>query len=252
MKTQDVSSNRPVQQNNDQGNVQAKKPQKEFSEVLDAPGNKSAGSAKKKSFSPLNADKGAGTEKSKTHSSRDRDRIEGRDDAIEEKEMGKGKKKSGVSAEDVQIQANAGMSGPGGLHGAAKLEKVHATRGLNMEEIQSIVKKVHVGVTETGKPEMRFEIHTHNLGPMQLNISADGDKIKIDFATQDVHAQELLKENLSELSQRLSEKGLNLSQTTFSSRDQDQSEKEQQQSEQAWEGPMFTDTPGRPKKGFSL
>lgn len=254
MKTSDVQSNRPVQQNPDPSQAQAKKPVKEFKEVLDQPGGKTQTTGKKKAFSPLNTETGK-QERMHTQGTKEHKRVETKADreAIGESELGEGKKKKSIASEDVQIQPNVMPAGPGQVHHTGGAEKVRSTAGLKMEELQSIVKKVHVGVNELGKPEMNFQIQTHNLGPMDLKVSADGDKIKIDFVTEDINAQQVLKDNLNELSEQLREKGLNLTQTNFTTRDQDENEKQQKQQEEAAEGPMYSDRPtGRPKKGFSL
>ncbi|HSP07142.1 MAG TPA: flagellar hook-length control protein FliK, partial [Acidobacteriota bacterium] len=243
------------QQNPDPSQTQAKKPTKDFKEVLDQPGAKTqlAGGKKKSTFSPLSQEKSGKPDKLQTQSSKGHARVEEKEEreSIGESELGAGKKKKTVSPEDVQIQPTPMTSGPGAVQTAVKAEKTHAAAGLKMEELQSIVQKVHVGINEQGKPEMNFQIQTHNLGPMDLKVSADGDKIKLDFVTEDINAQNVLKENLDELSNQLREKGLTLAQTNFSTRDQDQNEQQQQQQEQAWEGPMYAPT-AKPKKGFNL
>lgn len=271
MKTSDVSRNQPVQQNPQQGKAEAKKASKEFKEVLDRSGAKKqpagakyTGETKKKAFSPLNQDKNAGLGKTHAHTGEHKhidtksDRQEvGKDDHEEvgEFEVGEGKlKKSSLDSEEVKAQPNT-MPGAGqtAVQGSSKPEVIEAPRGLNIEHLQSIVQKVHVGVNEMGKPEMHFQIQTHNLGAMNLKVSADGDKIKLDIATEDINAQKVMEEHLNELSGLLRDKGLTLAQTNFTTRDQDQNEKQQQQQEQAWEGPMYSDLPtGRPKKGFNL
>lgn len=253
MKTSDVSSNRPVQNNDPGSKPEAKKPQKDFKEVLDQPGGKKLIATKKKAFSPLNQEKNVKPDKLHSQTSEHK-RVSGKGEREEvgESELGEGKsKKSSLHPEEGQVQPNIMQTGQGGVQTAMTAEKAGAPKGLSLEQLQSIVQKCHVGINEQGKPEMNFQIQTHHLGPMDLKVSADGDKIKIDFVTEDINAKEAIKENLNELSNMLREKGLTLGQTNFTTRDQDQNEKQQKQQEEAWEGPAYSDS-GRPKKGFSL
>jgi flagellar hook-length control protein FliK len=259
MKTSDVSSNRPVQSNTQQPKADGKKPQKEFKEVLEHSGGKQVTGGKKKAFSPLNAEKQGKPDRLHGQSTSEHKRVDqkeqkGERESASESALGEGKsRKSSLSSEEVRIQPNTMPAGQTNVQGGAKAEVINAPKGLNIEHLQSIVQKVHVGMNEQGKPEMNFQIQTHNLGAMDLKVSADGDKIKLDFVTEDINAQEVLKDNLNELSNLLREKGLNLAQTNFTTRDQEQNEKQQQQQEQMWEGPMYSDLPtGRPKKGFTL
>lgn len=262
MKTSNVSSNQPVQNNPQQTKTEGKKSSKEFKEVLDSspkkniPGSKYSIDNKKKSFSPLNQEKSGSPAKMHAQPGEHK-KVDAKCDHEETQdvELGEGKsKKSSLNSEEVQVQPNV-MPPPGqtSIHGNIKPEVIQAPRGLSIEHLQSMVQKVHVGVNEMGKPEMHFQIQTHNLGNMNLKVSADGDKIKLDIVTEDINAQKVMKEHLDELSGLLRDKGLTLQQTNFTTRDQDQNEKQQQQQEEAWEGPKYSDLPtGRPKKGFSL
>ena len=83
-------------------------------------------------------------------------------------------------------------------------------------------------MNEKGLPEMNFELMTDKLGALNLKISSENDKIKINFVTQDASAQVELEKGLKDLSQLLGQKGLNLSETNVMTRDQ-QSQQQQQQ-----------------------
>jgi flagellar hook-length control protein FliK len=132
---------------------------------------------------------------------------------------------------------------------------VQATQrpGLNIDEIQSIVKKVEVAVNEKGAPEFRFELQTKNLGNLDLKVSTEDNKVNIEFATQDVRTQEVLRENLKELSEMLQQKGLMLAEMKFEQRggqDSEKQEKQRERQEQAQDG--ISPIEGGPGRKFSL
>lgn len=271
MKTSDVPSNRPVQQNNtNQSPRTDKKPQKEFDKVLDDSKGKLGGSLKKgeKPFSPLtskasygkksatddkDALRGEGKgEKGGTRSTVERDysRIEGRGKKSHgDEELGKEKDNS---VDAAQLQANQQMQ----LQNQARINATAATQatqrpGLNINEIQSIVKRCELAHNDKGKPEFRFELETKNLGNINLKVSTENEKVRIEFATEDIHAQEVLKENLKELGEMLQQKGLVLHETKFASRGQEDAEKQQQRQEQQEQGEDYSPTDG-PRRKFRL
>jgi flagellar hook-length control protein FliK len=278
MKTSDVSSNRPVQSGNtDQSARTDKKPQKEFDKVLDDSKGKLGGNLKKgeKPFSPLASKATYG--KKPVGSDKDKDTIQGEgkgekgaSGATVQREYsrveGKGKKNHGdedslgrESTKDnsaldaAKVQTN--QHGP--LQNQPKVDATVAAQatqrpGLNINEIQSIVKRCELAHNDKGKPEFRFELETKNLGNINLKVSTENEKVRIEFATEDIHAQEVLKENLKELSEMLQQKGLNLVETKFGPRNQEDNEKQQQQREQQEQGGDDYSPVDGPRKKFSL
>ncbi len=256
MKTSDVPSNRPIQSNTtNQSPRTDKKPQKEFDKVLDDSKGKLGGSLKKgeKPFSPLTSKAGYG----KKSAANDKETIRGEGKAEKEgtrttghhehsRIEGKGEKDHGEkdllekeslskdhSKVDAQIQANQQVQ----VQNQTKIDATAAAQatqrpGLNINEIQSIVRRCELAVNDKGKPEFRFELETKHLGNIDLKVTTENEKVRIEFATQDVHTQEVLKENLKELSEMLQQKGLVLHETKFTPRGQEDSEKQQQQKEQ--------------------
>jgi flagellar hook-length control protein FliK len=124
--------------------------------------------------------------------------------------------------------------------------------GLNINEIQSIVNKVQVGINEKGLPECRFEVETKNLGTLDLKVSAEKDQIRIEFVTEDNNAQQVLEQNLKELSQMLQDKGLTLAETKFTPRDQQDSDQQQQSSDGDSQDAYPPLSPTGRKRTFSL
>ena len=277
MKTSDVPSNRPVQSNTtNQSPRTDKKPQKEFDKVLDDNKGKLGGSLKKgeKPFSPLTS-KGEYSKKSaaandketprgeakaekegtRTTVQREYSRVEGRGekDHGEKDSLGKDSFKKDASAIDAaQIQANQQVQ----LQNQLKVDAASAAKGtqrpgLNINEIQSIVRRCELAVNDKGKPEFRFELETKHLGNIDLKVSTDNERVRIEFATQDVQTQEVLKENLKELGEMLQQKGMVLHETKFSSRGQDDAEKQQQQQEKQEQAEDISPIDG-PRRKFSL
>ncbi len=276
MKTSDVPSNRPVQSNTtNQSPRTEKKPQKEFDKVLDDSKGKLGGSLKKgdKPFSPLTSKasygkKSAGddketprgegkTEKEGTRSTvqREYSRVEGRGDkghgdkdSLEKESLNKDH--SAVDA--AQIQANQQVQ----IQNQSRIDATAAAQatqrpGLNINEIQSIVRRCELAVNDKGKPEFRFELETKHLGNINLKVTTENEKVRIEFATQDVQTQEVLKENLKELSEMLQQKGLVLHETKFTPHGQDDAEKQQQQREQQEQAEDYSPIDG-PKRKFRL
>jgi flagellar hook-length control protein FliK len=66
-----------------------------------------------------------------------------------------------------------------------------------------------------------------------------------------VQTQEVLKENLKELSEMLQQKGMVLHETKFSPRGQEDAEKQQQRQEQQDQGEDYSPTDG-PRRKFRL
>jgi flagellar hook-length control protein FliK len=119
------------------------------------------------------------------------------------------------------------MMGPAPVHAKAEVQKTHGP-ALNIKEIESIVQKVQVGINEKGLPEMNFELQTDKLGALNLKVSTENDKINIQFVTQDTAAQAELQKGLTELSQLLGQRGLNLAETNVMTRDQQNQQQQQQ------------------------
>jgi flagellar hook-length control protein FliK len=270
MKTSDVGSNRPVQQQGGDKTARSdQKPKKEFDKVLDdGKGHKKSALGKQKPFSPLS--KAAGEKKAlfgekkdlaearaegkfqklgtAATEHRDYDRIEARG----QKEHGEGdalsKESKDMAAVNLQTQLQPQMN-------IQQASEVKATQrpGLNIEEIQSIVKKVELAHNDKGKPEFRFELETKNLGNIDLKVSTDDNKVKIEFATQDVQTQEVLRENLKELGEMLHQKGLMLAEMKFEQRGQDseKQEKDRERQEQAEQG-ITPIEGGGPRRRFNL
>jgi flagellar hook-length control protein FliK len=94
-------------------------------------------------------------------------------------------------------------------------------------------------------------LETKHLGNIDLKVSTENERVRIEFATQDVHTQEVLKENLKELGEMLQQKGLVLHETKFTSRGQEDAEKQQQQREQQEQGEDFSPVDG-PRRKFRL
>jgi len=119
------------------------------------------------------------------------------------------------------------MMGPSTIQHKAEVQKTHGP-ALNIKEIESIVQKVQVGMNEKGLPEMNFELMTDKLGPLNLKISSENEKIKIQFVTEDASAQAELQKGINDLSQLLGQRGLNLSETNVMTKDQ-QSQQQQRE-----------------------
>lgn len=276
MKTSDVPSNRPVQSNTtNQSPRTDKKPQKEFDKVLDDSKGKLGGSLKKgeKPFSPLTSKAGYGKksaandketprgegkaekEGTRTTVQREYSRVEARGEKGhgEKDSLGKDSlKKDGSAVDAAQIQTNQQVQ----LQNQLKVDAAAAAKGtqrpgLNINEIQSIVRRCELAVNDKGKPEFRFELETKHLGSIDLKVSTENEKVRIEFATQDVQTQEVLKENLKELSEMLQQKGMVLHETKFTPRGQDDAEKQQQQKEQQEQAEDYSPIDG-PRRKFSL
>lgn len=283
MKTSDVPSNRPVQQGSaDKSQRTEKKPQKEFDKVLDDHKGKHGTSLKKgeKPFSPL-ASRPVYEKKSGSRSAEKQDSLTARGEAKGEKEgtrstehreysrvetrgerghgdkdtLGKDtlKKEHPISATD---QASQVQAQPFQVQPQTKVDQASAVQatqrpGLNINEIQSIVRRVELSVNEKGKPEFRFELETKHLGNIDLKVTTENEKVRIEFATQDVQSQEVLKENLKELSEMLQQKGLVLAETKFGQRGQD-AEKQQEQRERQEQAEDISPIDGGPRRKFSL
>jgi flagellar hook-length control protein FliK len=232
--TQSTSST-SSSQTTEKPKTESKPPQKEFKEVLH-----DKAEPRPKTQLPLKQQKGFKLEKMKD----DRETPEhqaltsagrkpvsaksGHDDSesdfgSKKKELSKKDKKEDLKEFSVP---NMMMMGPSTVHGKAEVQKAGGP-ALNIREIESIVQKVQVGINEKGLPEMNFELMTDKLGPLNLKISSENEKIRINFVTQDASAQAELERGLKDLSQLLGQKGLNLSETNVMTRDQ-QSQQQQQ------------------------
>jgi flagellar hook-length control protein FliK len=230
MKTDGVSSNQPTQAPSDNASKTDQKPktQKEFKSVLQESGTSAL--PKKKVFTPLRkgvhvdshtpgSGKTSGLKRPSLKSG-ERDTV----DSAERRLSSKSKKSDLPEAPTPQINPNAQAPAP--IQGETEISKTQ-NPGLNIDEIQSIVNKVQVGVNEEGLPECRFEIETKNLGKLDLKVSAEKEQIRIEFATDDANAQQVLEQNMKELHQLLQDKGLTLVETKFTQRDQQDSDQQQ-------------------------
>jgi flagellar hook-length control protein FliK len=238
MKTQSATSTGSTQSTSQQQpppKTDSKAPQKEFKKVLDdkaEPRGKSAPQGKMKGGLMKQEGAGAKTEHMPLTSA-GRKPISAKHDADDAGEMGFSKKhektKQTEKKEDLKPFSvpTTMMMGPTTVHGKAEVQKAHGPSALNIREIESIVQKAQVGINEKGLPEMNFELITDKLGPLTLKISSDQDKVKIQFVTQDAAAQNELQKGMTELSQLLGQRGLNLSETNVMTRDQ-QSQQQQQ------------------------
>lgn len=140
-------------------------------------------------------------------------------------------KKEKENVDDSSMTVPGGvLMGPSALQQKAAIAKADA-RGLSMSDMESIVQKVQVGVNEKGMPEFRFELMTDKLGSLDLNVTADGSKIKIEILAQDAGAQAELEKNLNELGEMLQRRGLTLAEAQVNTRDED-AERRQRQEEQ--------------------
>ncbi|HSE41245.1 MAG TPA: flagellar hook-length control protein FliK [Acidobacteriota bacterium] len=272
MKTSDVSSNRPVQSGGDKTARSEQKPKKEFDKVLDdGKGQKKSVLGKQKPFSPLSSKAGTGEKKTAygekkdlaearaegksqkqgtgATEHRDYDRIEARgqkehkDGDVISKESSKDALSSNPQPQQVQPQMNVQQA-----------SEVKATQrpGLNINEIQSIVNKCELAVNDKGKPEFRFELQTKNLGNIDLKVSTEDNKVNIEFATQDVQTQEVLRENLKELGEMLHQKGLMLAEMKFEQRGQDSEKQEKERERQEQASDDISPIEGGPRRRFSL
>ena len=273
MKTSDASTNRPVQSSTDNKTPRTeKKPQKEFDKVLNEnKGQKKTLIGKEKPFSPMGSKHSAGekkatSEKKGLHEAlaegksekqgtsrtehRDYNRIEAKGEKEREEQDLFKKESSKDLLQPMTLQGQ--QSQP--QTNVQEVSQVQATQrpGLNINEIQSIVNRVELGANDKGHPEFRFELQTKNLGNLDLKVSTEGDKVSIEIATQDVRAQEAIKENLKELTEMLNQKGLMLAEMKFEQRGQDseKQEKERDRREQADDGISPID--GGPRRKFSL
>lgn len=270
MKTSGVSSNQPTP-NKPQSTSKAKekgKTPKEFEEVLHESGGKT-GMAKKKAFPQLTK-RGAGDSHApnihkagglkpfnpdpkavdpNAMNSKPIDAKKFSMDATSEPRLETKAKRTGEEANVSNAIANPPMNAPSQVQSEASTTAVQ-NPGLNINEIQSIVNKVQVGINEKGLPECRFQIETKNLGTLDLNVSADKDRISIEFVTEDANAQNILEQNLKELQQMLQDKGLMLAETKFTPRDQQDSDQQQSSGDQDDAYPPAS--PTGPKRNFSL
>jgi len=232
--TQSTSSTN-TSQSSEKPKTESKPPQKEFKEVLhdkSDPGGKSQMPKHKGSFK---LERGLKQEKETAEhqplTTAGRKPISEKSDE-DDSSSGFGSKKKGLQKKDPKEDLKEFsvpthmMMGPSTVHKA----EVQKTQGpaLNIREIESIVKKVQVGMNEKGLPEMNFELMTDKLGSLNLKISSDNEKIKINFVTEDASAQVELEKGLKDLSALLGQKGLNLSETNVMTRDQ-QSQQQQQE-----------------------
>jgi flagellar hook-length control protein FliK len=273
MKTSDVPSNRPVQSNTtNQSPRTDKKPQKEFDKVLDDSKGKATPFKKgEKPFSPLTSKQGygkksaAGSDKegaihgdgkgekegARSTVHREYSRVEGRGEkGDKDGSMEKGKDHSEVDASQLQTNQQLQLQNQQQIGAVSNAQAVQRP-GLNINEIQSIVRRCELAVNEKGKPEFRFELQSKHLGNIDLKVSTENEKVRIEFATEDIHTQEVLKENLKELSEMLQQKGMNLVESKFVSRGQEDAEKQQQQREQQQQADDSSPISGSRRK-FSL
>lgn len=241
MKTSDVSSKRPVQTDAKQSTQaqQKGKPKREFKEVLQesgAPrlqGRKNYPGLEKNPPGKGDLKEKEAGEKSKMATEPLTPRgITRKDHDVDEKPFKQEMKKESKPEEPPLAVTNPAIIGPATVENKAQIEKAASHPALNIKELESIVKQVQIGVNEKGLAECRFELQTKNLGNLDLKVNAENDQIRIEFATQDAAAQEMLQKNLTELSQMLQAKGLNLAETNFTNRDQQSSRDDQQSSEQ--------------------
>lgn len=267
MKTSGVSSNPPVPGKSEGTSKtgQKDKAEKEFKEVLQESGGK-AKLSKRKAHMPLGKKGTAGDGlihsrlKSGGQNSSDPKSVEvgrirladkmtrqGEEDA--ELKINSKLKQRGEEEAPATVANPSGLPTPS-LQSETDVGKVQ-NPGLNIDEIQSIVNKVQVGVNEKGLPECRFEIETKNLGTLDLKVNAEKDQIRIEFVTEDANAQQVLEHNLKELQQMLQDKGLTLVETKFTPRDQGDSQQQQESSggDDEYYPPV---PPSGPKRGFTL
>jgi flagellar hook-length control protein FliK len=230
--TQSTSST-TTSQSSEKPKTESKPPQKEFKKVLhdkSEPDTKSQ--VPKKGFkldrgtkqeSETSGQQPLTTAGRKPISAKSDEEDSGNEFGSKKKELPKKEPKEDLKEFSVP---NMMMMGPSTVH-KAEVQKAGGP-ALNIREIESIVKKVQVGMNEKGLPEMNFELMTDKLGSLNLKISSDNEKIRINFVTQDASAQAELEKGMKDLSALLGQKGLNLSETNVMTRDQ-QSQQQQQE-----------------------
>lgn len=236
--TQSTKSTTSASKSSDTPKTESKPPQKEFKKVLDdksEPRGKSQMPPKQqKGFrleKGIKQEKETGEHQPLTNAGRKPISAKsGHDDSASE--FGSKKKEEVAKKapkEDLkEFSVPNMMMAPSPIHHKSEIQKTQGP-ALNIKEIESIVQKVQVGMNEKGLPEMNFELLTDKLGPLNLKISSENEKIKIQFVTQDTAAQAELEKGIKDLSQLLGQKGLNLSETNVMTRDQ-QSQQQQQDS----------------------
>jgi flagellar hook-length control protein FliK len=242
MKTSDVSSKQPVQGKAAETKTEQKQKsgQKQFKEVLQEAKPKQVQISRSKPFSPLekksvSSTKGEGkptASKSSLDKTDGEPKIHSRIEAKEERENS-GLSKHGMKSEQIETPNLPNPVLQQSVQSSTAVQGVKAVTevkpALNLQEIESIVQRVHVGVNEKGLPEMNFELKTENLGNLSLKVNAENDKIRIEFVTHDSAAQDVLNQNLRELTQTLHNKGLNIAELNVMTRDQRDSQQERQE-----------------------
>jgi flagellar hook-length control protein FliK len=240
--TQSTGSASKASQMSDKPKAESKPPQKEFKKVLDdksEPRPKSSLQGKMQKGG-LKHDKPMTAHQPMTPAGRKP--VSAKSDHEDADEFGFSKKeeprKKAPKEELKEFSISSQLMGPAPIHNKAEVQKAHGP-ALNIKEIESIVQKVQVGMNEKGLPEMNFELLTDKLGPLNLKISSENEKIKIQFVTQDASAQAELQKGINELSQLLGQRGLNLSETNVMTRDQQsqQQQKEGGRGDSSSEGP---------------
>lgn len=227
------------------------KPHKDFKEVLNSENSKTPQSKGKfpktslKSHQPL---KGEGEQQNqplaagrKPVSSKPgkQDQEEG---VLKKEDFSKKPDKENLDLKEFTVPTHV-MMGPAPIQAKAEIQKTQGP-ALNIREIESIVQKVQVGMNEKGLPEMNFELMTDKLGALGLKVSSENEKISIQFVAQDSAAQAELQKGLTDLSQLLGQRGLNLAESNVMTRDQ-QSQQQQQQNRERGESEPGSTQPAK-------
>jgi flagellar hook-length control protein FliK len=79
---------------------------------------------------------------------------------------------------------------------------------LNVAEIEKMVDRVLVGVNSTGEPEFRVDLHTPELGDLNIKVTRTEEGLQIQLNTVTDKAGQQLGENMQALQQALTQKGL--------------------------------------------
>ena len=241
MKTSGVSQQAPPQSTkattqttgNKSSNKADSKPQKEFKEVLDSDPPKGPpikGKFQGQGLKGAKLPKGEaeGKQQPQTLGRKNLNTKGSKEDVGEgrskKEEVTKKSPKENQDLKEFNVPTHV-MMGPSTVNAKAEMQKTSAS-ALNIREIESIVQKVQVGINEKGLPEMNFELMTDKLGPLNLKVSSENDKINIQFVAENASAQAELQKGINDLSQLLGQRGLNLAETNVMTRDQ-QSQQQQ-------------------------
>ncbi|MEW6363723.1 MAG: flagellar hook-length control protein FliK [Acidobacteriota bacterium] len=193
----------------------------EFDRVMDRKADAGEGTGKGEAKATGSGDKPETARATEHGVERRHERREG-----EQSGEGEGRGGSGQSSQQEALHRRpvpGDMMIPFSFQAAMQQIEVKAAAGLSttdaVAQIQrianQIVDAVQVRMNAGGSTEVHMELNMGALGNMsvELHRAADG-QLKVDFKTQTVDAQDLLKTHMSELTSRLEARGLNLQQLT--------------------------------------